>query len=403
MDKTLSHLQELDAADPLRHVRDRFRLPDGAVYLDGNSLGPPPDTAQAHLEKAVTEWRERLIAGWFEAGWVEAPMRVGDRLAHLVGASPGEVLVSDSTTVDLYKLTVAALDAQPGRRAIVIQPDDFPTDRYVAAGLTSRTTPDVEVRQMDPDRVSEALDEQVALVLLSHVGYRTGRLLDMRELTRAAHEAGALVLWDLCHSAGALPVDLGACDVDLAAGCTYKFLNGGPGAPAFLYVARRIAGRLRNPIPGWFGHADTFAFAERYAPAAGVRRFLTGTPGILGLAALEGALEVWDGVDLRQVREKSSRMGDLLIELIDDACAGRGVTVVSPREAVARGSQVSISVARAGEVTDRLAERGVVADYRPPDVVRFGLTPLYTRYVDLAAAVEALRTVLDELAARSAP
>ncbi|MDR0360387.1 MAG: kynureninase [bacterium] len=402
MDKTLSHLQELDAADPLRHVRGRFRLPDGAVYLDGNSLGPPPDTAHAHLEKAVMEWRERLIAGWFEAGWVEAPMRVGDRLAGLVGASPGEVLVSDSTTVDLYKLTVAALDAQPERRAVVIQLDDFPTDRYVATGLTSRA-PDVEVRQVDPDRVNEALDEQVALVLLSHVGYRTGRLLDMRELTRAAHDAGALVLWDLCHSAGALPVDLGACDVDLAAGCTYKFLNGGPGAPAFLYVARHLAGRLRNPIPGWFGHADTFAFAERYTPAAGVRRFLTGTPGILGLAALEGALEVWDGVDLRQVREKSSRMGDLLIELIDDACAGRGVTVVSPREAVARGSQVSISVARAGEVTDRLAERGVVADYRPPDVVRFGLTPLYMRYVDLAAAVEALRTVLDELAARTAP
>ncbi|MBO0706369.1 MAG: kynureninase [Candidatus Dormibacteraeota bacterium] len=402
MDKTLAHLQELDAADPLRHVRDRFRLPDGAVYLDGNSLGPPPDTAQAHLEQAVTEWRERLIAGWFEAGWAEAPMRVGDRLARLVGASPGEVVVSDSTTVDLYKLIVAALDAQPERRAVVIQPDDFPTDRYVATSLTSRT-PGVEVRQVDPDRVSEALDEHVALVLLSHVGYRTGRLLDMRELTRAAHDAGALVLWDLSHSAGALPVDLGACDVDLAAGCTYKFLNGGPGAPAFLYVARRLAGRLGNPIPGWFGHADTFAFAERYAPAAGARRFLTGTPGILGLAALEGALEVWDGVDLRQVREKSSRMGDVLIALIDEACAGRGVTVVSPREAVNRGSQVSISVARAGEVTGRLAERGVVADYRPPDVVRFGLTPLYTRYVDLAAAGEALRSVLDELTARAAP
>ncbi|MBO0744470.1 MAG: kynureninase, partial [Candidatus Dormibacteraeota bacterium] len=393
MDKRLSHLQDLDAADPLRHVRARFHLPDGLVYLDGNSLGPPPDTAQARLEQAAREWRERLIAGWFEAGWVEAPARVGDRLGRLLGASPGEVVVSDSTTVDLYKLTVAALDAQPGRRAVVIQPDDFPTDRYVATGLTS--SPGVEVRQVEPDRLAGALDDQVALVLLSHVGYRTGRLLDMRELTRAAHDAGALVLWDLCHSAGAVPVELGACDVDLAAGCTYKFLNGGPGAPAFLYVAHRLAERLANPIPGWFGHADTFAFAERYAPAAGARRFLTGTPGILGLAALEGALEVWDGVDVRQVREKSSRMGDVLIELLDEACADRRVTIVSPREAPLRGSQVSISVARAGEVTERLAARGVVADYRPPDVVRFGLTPLYTRYADLAAAVEALRTVLD--------
>ena len=284
----------------------------------------------------------------------------------------------------------------------MIQPDDFPTDRYVASGLTSHNL-GVEIRQADPDRLPEALDEQVALVLLSHVGYRTGRLLDMRELTRTAHEAGALVLWDLCHSAGALPVELDACDVDLAAGCTYKFLNGGPGAPAFLYVADRLAGRLANPIPGWFGHADTFAFAERYAPAGGARRFLTGTPGILGLAALEGALEVWDGVELAQVREKSTRMGDLLIELLDGACAGHGVTVVSPRDAARRGSQVSISVARAGEVTERLAERGVVTDYRPPDVVRFGLTPLYTRYVDLAAAVDALRAVLDELTASAAP
>jgi kynureninase len=311
-------------------------------------------------------------------------------------------VVSDSTTVDLYKLALAALHAQPGRRAVLIERGEFPTDRYVATGLTS-SDPGVEVRQVDPDRVAEALDQDVALVLLSHVGYRSGRLLDMRRLTAAAHAAGALVLWDLCHSAGAVPVDLGGCDVDLAAGCTYKFLNGGPGAPAFVYVARRLVGQLANPIPGWFGHADTFAFAEGYTPASDSRRFLTGTPGILGLAALEGALEVWDEVDVQQVREKSTRMGDLLIELLDTACAGSDVEVVSSREAAQRGSQVSVSVPRAGEVTARLAARGVIADHRPPDVVRFGLTPLYTRYRDLASAVDILRSVLDELPGQAPP
>jgi kynureninase len=384
----------LDASDPLGHLRARFDLPDGLVYLDGNSLGPLSHAASARLERLVhEEWGARLIAGWTEAGWLEAPLRAGRRIAPLIGAAAGEVVVCDSVTVDLYKLVGAALRLRPDRPVVVVDPEDFPTDRYVTDGLAV-ATPRLEVRRVDAGHVTEALDERVALVVLSHVGYRSGRMLDMVAITAAAHRTGAVVLWDLCHSAGAVPVDLDGCDADLAVGCSYKFLNGGPGAPAFCYVARRLQDSVVSPIQGWFGHADPFQFGPTYEPAPGIRRLLAGTTGMLGLAALEGALEIWDEVRIDQARTKSMAMGDLLIRLVDERCAGQGLEVASPRDAARRGSQVSLRHPRAGEVARLLAARGVVTDFRPPDLVRVGLTPLYTRYVDLWDAVQTLHDVL---------
>jgi kynureninase len=393
------YCERLDAEDPLARLRDQFELPDGLLYFDGNSLGPLTRGARQRVERVVRdEWGKRLIAGW-ESGWLEAPVRVGDTLASLIGAGPGEVIVSDSTTVNLYKLALAALELRPSRRTVVTQDGNFPTDLYVTDGIAGLTREGVRVRRLPPERVTGALDGDVALVLLSHVDYRTGRMYDMAQVTSSAHACGALVLWDLCHSAGAVPIDLAGCGADLAAGCTYKFLNGGPGAPAFLYVARSLQASLSSPIPGWLGHADPFAFADRYEPAPGVRRFLAGTPGILAMAALEGALGIWEGVDLATVREKSVRLGQLLIGLADERCAGFGVEVASPRDPAQRGSQVSLRHPMAGRLSETLAGRGVVTDFRPPDLVRFGLTPLYTRFVDLWDAMEMLRSALVSLGA----
>lgn len=392
---------QLDAADPLRHVRARFALPEGLIYLDGNSLGPLSHAAADRVERLMREeWGTRLIAGWTEAGWLEAPLRVGARIAPLIGAGPDEVIVCDSVTVDLYKLVGAGLRLRPDRRTIVVDPDEFPTDRFVVDGLAELGS-GLELRHAGPDGLGDALDEEVALVLLSHVGYRSGRLLDLAAVTAAAHRSGALVLWDLCHSAGAVPVDLDGAGADLAVGCSYKFLNGGPGAPAFCYVARRLQDRVTSPIQGWFGHAEPFRFGPTYEPAPGMRRLLAGTTGMLGMAALEGALEVWDEAGIDRVRAKSVAMGDLLIRLVDGRCAGLGAEVASPRDAGRRGSQVSVRHPGAREIRDLLAARGVVTDFRPPDLVRFGLTPLYTRFADVWDAVDVLRDVLAGVGAES--
>lgn len=385
----------LDARDPLAPLRACFDLPGGLIYLDGNSLGPMSHAVRDRLVAAGDRWAQRLIAGWTEEGWMEAPTRLGDRLAPLIGAGPGEVLVTDSTTVNLFKLLQVALQLRPDRRAVVIEREDFPTDRYLVRSVAAAARR--EVRHADPERLGEGVDQDVAVVALSHVNYRTGRMLDMASITAAAHQAGALVLWDLCHSAGAVPVDLDGCDADLAAGCTYKFLNGGPGAPAFLHVAGRLQDAVLSPIPGWFGHDDPFAFADAYAPAGGIRRFLAGTPGVLGMAALEGALEVWDRVDMAAARRKSVAMGDQVIRLVDERCRGTGVEVVSPRDPGRRGSQVSLRHPQAMELSRRLAAEGVLPDFRPPDIVRFGLTPLYTRFIDLWDAVEVLCDLLGGL------
>jgi kynureninase len=392
------HCIAMDVADPLRHLRERFELPEGMVYLDGNSLGPLSVGARRRVQALLDrEWGARLVAGWEECGWFEAASRVGERIAHLVGAGPGQVVAADTTSVNLFKLATAGLRLS-GRQLVLTEEGNFPTDLYVLDAVARAAGDGYAARRVPPGRALEALDGQVGLLALSHVDYRTGSMHDMAGVTAAAHDAGALVLWDLCHSVGAVPIDLDGCGADLAVGCTYKYLNGGPGSPAFLYAARRLQPHLESPIPGWFSHADPLSFASAYAPAADARRLLTGTSAIVGLAALEGALEMWDEVSIEQVREKSLALSRLMIQLVDERCSGSGLEVATPREDGRRGSQVSLRHPRAGQLVAALAERGVVADFRPPDLVRCGLAAPYVGYTDVWEAVEALHAALEAVA-----
>ncbi|HEX3607698.1 MAG TPA: kynureninase [Candidatus Dormibacteraeota bacterium] len=385
----------LDRADPLTPLRGRFLLDVGIVYLDGNSLGALPAATPPRLAATVSEeWGRGLIRSWTQAGWIEAPRRLGDRLAPLIGAEPGEVLVADSTSVNLFKLLGAAVRARPGRRVILSHRSNFPADLYVAQGLCELLGGACELRTVAPGELAAALDEDVAVLMVTHVDYATGEVQDMAALSAAARDRGALSLWDLSHSAGALPVDLAGSGADLAVGCGYKYLNGGPGAPAFLYVPRRLQETIRSPLRGWMGHAEPFAFEPGHRHAAGIEGFLCGTPPILGMAALEAALELWSEVDIEAVRAKSMRLGDLLIRLVDERCPGLGLSVASPRDATRRGSQVSLRHPRGYGVVRALIDRGVIGDFRTPDIVRLGLAPLYVRHVDIWDAVDALVDVL---------
>ena len=382
---TLDEARALDAADPLRAHRDAFDLPPGLIYLDGNSLGPPPRAALARLaEVAAREWGGQLIAGWDRAGWMAAPARIGDAIARIVGAGPGEVLAADSTSVNLFKLLSAAVRLRPDRRVILTEAGNFPTDRHVADGLAA-LRPGLEVRAVPAEAISGALGEDTAVLLLCHVHYRSGARHDMRALTAQAHAHGALAVWDLSHSAGAVPVDLNGARADMAVGCGYKFLNGGPGAPAFLFVAARHQGAAQPAPQGWMGHADPFAFSDIYAPAPGLARFLTGTPGVLGLAALEAGVAAWLAADLAALFEKSARLFDMFAALCP------ALELLTPRDAALRGSQISFRHANARAIMQRLAARGIIGDYRPPDIMRFGLTPLYTRYAEIFSAAEAVK------------
>ena len=392
-DLTRTGAAALDAASPLREHRARFDLPEGVVYLDGNSLGPLPRGVAERMEQVVRrEWGEGLIGSWNEADWIFLPRRVARQVAPLVGAEADEIHVGDSTSVLLFKTMTAAMRMRPGRRVLVLEPTTFPTDGYVAAGLADLL--DVELRWCDPDDPAAALDEDVALLALTHVDFRTGRMYDMAALTEAGHAAGALVQWDLCHSAGAVPVDLDATGADLAVGCGYKYLNGGPGAPAFAYVARRHLDTVRQPITGWMGHARPFDMERDYAPVPGIGRLASGTPGVLGLSALESALEAFDGVDVAELRAVSLSLTDLFIDLVD-ARLGDRVEVVTPRSHADRGSQVSLRHPAAYGVVQALIARGVVGDFRTPDVARFGFAPLYVSHVDVWDAVDHLVAVLD--------
>jgi kynureninase len=391
-DLTRAHAEALDAADPLAAFRERFVLEaegDDRIYLDGNSLGRLPRETATRLAAQVEEWGERLVGGWPD--WIELPTRVGDRLAESVlGARPGEVLVCDSTTVNLYKLAHAGLDARPGRRAILADPNDFPTDRYVLEGIAA--TRGLELRWAE--RVDEVA-EDVALVVLSHVSYRTGALADLRAVTAAAHAGGALVLWDLSHSAGALPVELEASGADLAVGCTYKYLNAGPGSPAYLYVRAALQDELRSPIQGWFGQRDQFRMGPRYEPADGIERFLAGTPPILGLAAVETGAGLVSEAGIERLRAKSVALTELLVELHDARLAQLGFELGTPREPERRGSHVSLRHPDAWRITRALIERArVVPDFRGPDSVRLGVPPLYTRFVDAWDAVDRLAALV---------
>jgi kynureninase len=376
-----------DAADPIAHVRERFLVDGARIYMDGNSLGPPPAAALDAVARVVRdEWRGGLISSWNRAGWLDQPFLLGDRIGELIGAGPGQVAICDSTSVNLFKLLAAALahGRAAGRRAIVTAGDNFPTDLYVAEGAAELVGGSV-LRSG-----ASGVDSATAALTLSHVDYRTGRMLDMAAITAAAHGAGALVVWDLSHSAGAVPLALDEWGVDLAVGCTYKFLNCGPGAPAFLYVARRWQPVLANFVRGWFGHADPFAFSPTFAPAPGIARFMSGTPGIIGLAPVAAAMEAWRGVSIDDVRAKSVAIAELLIERID----ALGLEVASPRAAAERGSQVSVRSADGYGLSRALGEAGVVVDFRPPDIVRFGITPLYLRHVDAWDAMDCLASVI---------
>ncbi|MEU8055826.1 kynureninase [Microbispora bryophytorum] len=389
--------QDLDAKDPLGAFRDEFTLPPGVVYLLGNSLGALPRHTPERVAHAVeTEWGVHLGASWNTAGWWDMPQSTGDRIAPLVGARPGDVLAGDSTSVNIFKVVTAALPLRPGRRVIVSDLDNFPTDRYVVEGA-ARALGAYEIRDVGEagSSLEDALGEDVALVLLSHVDYRTGAARDMAAVTELVRAAGALMVWDLCHSAGALPVRVG--EADFAVGCTYKYLNGGPGAPAYLYVAPRHQDAVHNVLSGWHGHAAPFDFEPHYRPAPGVRRFATGSPPILSYAALNASLDIWERVDLDEVRAKSLALTSLFIDLLDDLVdPGLGLVLATPRDPERRGSQVSYRHPQGYPVVRALADRGVVGDYREPDFVRFGFAPLYLRHVDVHDAATALAEVLRE-------
>ncbi|GGO29704.1 kynureninase [Microbispora rosea subsp. aerata] len=387
--------QDLDAKDPLGEFRDEFSLPPGVVYLLGNSLGALPRRTPERVAHTVeTEWGVHLGASWNTAGWWDIPQTTGDRIAPLIGARPGEVLAGDSTSVNIFKVVTAALPLRPGRRVIVSDLDNFPTDRYVVEGA-ARALGTYEIREIGEGgrALEEALGDDVALVLLSHVDYRTGAARDMAAVTERVQAAGALMVWDLCHSAGAMPVRVG--EADFAVGCTYKYLNGGPGAPAYLYVASRHQEAVHNVLSGWHGHAAPFDFEPHYRPAPGVRRFATGSPPILSYAALNATLDIWERVDMDEVRTKSVALTSLFIDLLDDLVdPGLGLALASPRDPDRRGSQVSYRHPQGYPVVRALADRGVMGDYREPDFVRFGFAPLYLRYVDVYDAAVTLAEVL---------
>lgn len=385
---------DLDAADPLEKVRRRFSLPDGLRYLDGNSLGAlQPAVAERVREAVEQQWGQDLIQSWNTAGWATQPQRIAAQLAPLICADTDEIAVGDSTSVAVFKAVAAARQLRPDRSVLVTDDTNFPTDIYVAQGLADLAG-DLEVRVVAADRIRDHLDDTTAVLMLTHVDYRSGRLHDAHELTAAAHDVGALAIWDLSHSAGAVAVDLHAWDADLAVGCTYKYLNGGPGSPAYLYVARRWHEQVSTPIRGWFGHARPFDFALEYDAAAGAERFLAGTPPVLSMTALEAALEVWDDVEVATVVAKAQELTSLFIDLVDERCGGE-VEVISPRDAAERGGQVSVRHPQAYALTQALIAERVIPDHRPPDLVRFGFAPLYISRVDVFDAVEILARLLD--------
>jgi kynureninase len=396
-----AYAEELDAADPLAGFRDRFALDDpGLVYLNGNSLGALPRATLRRLETVIrAEWGTALARSWDH--WVDLPTRAGDLVGELTGAAPGQTVVADNTTVNLYKLACAALDARPGRTVIVTDRDNFPSDRYVLEGIAAQRG--LELRMLDTDinegldagQVRAALGAEVALVSLSHVAYRSGALADMAGITEIVHQAGALMLWDLCHSVGAVPVELDRCGADLAVGCTYKYLNAGPGAPAFLYVASRLQDDLRQPVWGWFSQRDQFAMGPVYDPAPGIAKFTTGTPSILGVAAVEEGARLLLEAGPGPMRAKSTRLTAYLVELGEAGLEPLGCALATPRDGARRGGHVTYCHPAAERIMERLAAAGIVTDYRTPDRFRFGLPPLTTRFTDVWAAVAATRALLE--------
>ena len=374
-------------------TRAQFHLPEGLIYLDGNSLGPLPKAAAARVAHAVTEeWGKLLITGWNKAGWMEQPSRVGNRIARLIGAAPGTVVMGDTLSIKVYQALASALEMSPGRRVILSDSGNFPSDLYMAEGLCRTLGDGYGLKTVAPEAVEAAIDETVAVTLITEVDYRTGRKHDMAAITAAAHAKGALTVWDLAHSAGALPVDLAGTGADFAVGCTYKYLNSGPGGPAFIYVAPRHADTARPALSGWLGHEAPFAFDLSYRPGGGIERMRVGTPPVLQLAALEAALDIWDGVTIEAVRARSIELTEQFVREVEAACPT--LVLASPRDPAQRGSQISFRHPEGYAIMQALIARGVIGDFRAPDILRFGFTPLYTSEADVAGAARVLAEVM---------
>ena len=393
MGHDLAAIADLDAHDKLRHFRDEFQLRDGLIYVDGNSLGALPRATAARVAEAVSaEWGEGLITSWLGAEWSTAPRRIGDKIASILGALPGEIIASDSTSVNIFKALTAAVSLRPNRSIILSESTNFPTDVYMMQGIEAFSAGRLRAETVEPDALLDRLNDDVAVLLLTQVHYKSGLVRDMAAVTRRAHEKGVLVVWDLSHSAGAIEVDLNGANADFAVGCGYKFLNGGPGAPAFIFVAKRHQS-AKPVLSGWFGHASPFTFEEDYRPADGIARFMCGTPQVLGLTALECGVDLMLRANIRELRRKSVRLGQLFIERMEQRCAGFGFQLISPADPELRGSQISYAHTNGYEIVQALKERDVIGDFRAPNVLRFGLTPLYLRYADIVELVERLRDI----------
>ncbi|MYN10785.1 kynureninase [Pseudoduganella aquatica] len=386
---------DLDARDQLAAYRSKFTLPEGEVYLDGNSLGAMPASLPARMQEAVAkEWGQGLIRSWNDAGWIDLPQRVAAKVAPLIGATAAEVMVGDSTSVNLFKALAAALRINSGRKVILTEKGNFPTDLYIAQGIAELFGSEIRYVDSDPSAIADALDDSVAVLMLTHVNYRSGAVYDMAALTRKAQAVGALTIWDLAHSAGALHVELNEVNADFAVGCGYKYLNGGPGAPAFVYVAQRHLEQVRQPLSGWHGHQKPFDFVQQYQPAPGINRMQCGTPPLLSMLALDAALDVFSGVDMQQLRNKSKALGDLFIRLVDEQLSEYGFGIGSPRDCNQRGSQVALTHPQGYAIVQALIARGITGDFRMPDILRFGFAPLYVRYIDVHHTVETLQQIM---------
>ena len=370
-----------------------FDLPDGMIYLDGNSLGALPKAVGARVNTTVTEeWGKMLITGWNKAGWMEMPKALGDRIGRLIGAEPGSVVMGDTLSIKVYQAVASALELNPKRRVVLSDNGNFPSDLYMADGLLRSLGPDYELRVVDPQDVATHITEEIAVLMLTEVDYRTGRMHDMKALTELAHANGVITVWDLAHSAGAIPVDLSGCNADFAVGCTYKYLNGGPGAPAFIYVAPRLASKVRPALSGWLGHETPFAFDLDYRPGDGIERMRVGTPPVLQMAALSASMDIWDMADMGDVRARSIELTEQFIAGVEATCAG--LELASPRDPHLRGSQVSFRFAEGYAAMQALIARGVIGDFRAPDVMRFGFTPLFVDTQDVERAVEILADII---------
>ena len=392
---TRADCQAMDQNDPLSFLREEFHMPEGLINMDGNSLGALPKSTVQKVEKAIKEeWGIGLIRSWSEAGWFESPVRIGNKIAPLIGAKEGEVLVADTTSINLFKALAAASQMNKDRSILLSEEGNFPTDLYMMQGLSALSNNRLQTKVVPPEQLLDALTEEVAVLLLTQVNFKTADIKDMRAITQKAHEKGILVIWDLSHSVGSIEVDLTTANADFAVGCGYKFLNGGPGAPGFIYVPKRHQATAQNMLSGWMGHADPFAFAEDYEPKASVERFRAGTPVMLGMTALESGVELFQKTSIAALRQKCIQLSELFIHLMDQACGTYGFQLASPTDATQRAGHVAFSHPEGHAIYQAIKRKQIISDFRTPDILRFGITPMYLRYVDMYDVVMAIQEVM---------